>query len=140
MGEQLALESYNQLVNQFFYYLDERRYEDMIDMLSTDAVWFRRGIRHRGHEDIRSMLNERSTTMRIRHVLTNGFVDKDANGGPRFRAYMLGYRYDDGVVREPPLTISGPIRMLLTEAKFVPTPAGLRIGEVSVIPEFEFSN
>ncbi|CAN5512913.1 hypothetical protein BH09PSE5_BH09PSE5_20200 [soil metagenome] len=136
-----AFEACTQLSNRFFHCMDEQRYSDMLAMMVPDAVWHRQGKRLAGHDQIRAALNERSTSQRIRHVLTNGFVEREDSEGADYVAYMIGYKYDDGTTRQPPLTISGPMRMLLLNTRFVRRLDGdWLIQETSAIPEFEFAN
>ena len=140
MPSESVFELCTQLTHRFFYYLDERRYEDLIGLMQPDAVWHRQGRALRGLDAVRAALNERSATQRIRHVVTNGFVEQADAQAATYVAYMIGYRYDDGTVREPPLTISGPLRMLLVRTRFVRQPDGRwLIGETSAVPEFEFA-
>lgn len=140
MADASAFEACTQLTHRFFHCLDERRYDEMLAMMRPDAVWLRQGKRLAGHAQIRAALDERSASQRIRHVVTNGFVEREDAAGADYNAYMLGYRYDDGTPRQPPLTIAGPVRMLLIKTRFVREAGGAwRIQEMSAIPEFEFA-
>ncbi len=64
-----------QLTYRFFYYLDERRFADLLRMMKPDAVWHRQGKHLEGHVEILAELESRSTTQRIRHVITNSFIE-----------------------------------------------------------------
>jgi hypothetical protein len=139
MANASAFEACTQLTHFFFHCLDERRYDDLLALMRPDAVWHRQGKRLAGHAQIRAALEERSRTQRIRHVVSNGFVEREDAESADFNAYMIGYRFDDGTVRQPPLPIAGPLRMLLVRMRFVREADGAwRIRETSAIPEFEF--
>ncbi|MFA7680703.1 MAG: nuclear transport factor 2 family protein [Pigmentiphaga sp.] len=139
MGKQSKLEVCTQLSNQFFYYLDEFEYGKMIAMMRPNARWFRQGKTLSGHDAIREALHQRSSTQRIRHIVTNGFIEHEEAEKIHYLAYMLGYRYDDGTRCAPPLPINGPVRMLLVDMTFLRTPEhGWLIDDLKAIPEFEF--
>ncbi len=128
-----------QLTHRFYYYLDERRYADLVAMMKPDAVWHRQGKHPKGHREILAALEERSRTQRIRHVITNSFVDSSGDGSATVKGYMIAYRFDDGTVRQPPLTIDGPLSMLLMTTRFVREDDGKwLIAEQSAEPEFQF--
>lgn len=139
MPNESTLDLCNQATHRFFHRLDERRYVDMLDMMLPDAIWLRQGRRLCGHAQIMEALEARSPTMRVRHVMSNGFVESESADSAHYIAYMVGYRYDDGVVRQPPLTINGPARMLLVDTQFVRRNGAWLIRETHVVPEFEFS-
>ena len=129
-----------QLTYRFFYYLDERRYADLLALMNPDAVWDRQGKRLRGHKEILAALEGRSPTQRIRHVITNALIDASADGSATVKAYMIAYRFDDGAPPPlPPLTIDGPLSMSLLATRFVREGDGnWLIAEQSSVPEFQF--
>jgi len=129
-----------QLTYRFFYYLDERRFADLLRMMKPDAIWNRQGKHLRGHDEILAELESRSPTQRIRHVITNSFIDAADDRSATVRAYMVAYRFDDGAIPKPPITMDGPLRMVLLTTRFVRERDGeWLIAEQSAVPEFEFS-
>jgi len=138
MATESVYESLVQVTHRFFYFLDEFRYDDLVALMTEDAVWHRQGKVLRGREQVLAALAERPRTQRIRHVITNAFVDEDGAGSARLTAYLTAYRADEGVSRPPPQTIDGPFRLLLVDARFVRTEAGWRMAEQRGTPEFEF--
>ena len=139
MTSEAASNLFAQLTYRFFNYLDERRYADLVGMMKADAVWHRQGKHLRGHKEILAELESRSRTQHIRHVITNSFVDSASEGSVRAKAYMIAYRFDDGTARQAPLTIDGPLRLVLLSTDFVRESDGnWLIAEQSAVPEFEF--
>jgi hypothetical protein len=51
-----------QVTQRFFYCLDEGQYDELLALMSPEAVWHRQGKILRGHPQIRAALEERSTT------------------------------------------------------------------------------
>jgi pimeloyl-ACP methyl ester carboxylesterase len=54
-------------------------------------------------------------------------------------AYMTAYRFDDGSMRTPPVTIEGPFRVSLVNTRFLRDRGQWRIAEQRITPEFEFA-
>ena len=126
-----------QVTHRFFYCLDEGRYGELLALMSPEAVWHRQGRILRGHPQIRAALEERSSTQRIRHVITNAFLDKADDERAELRAYMTAYRFDDGKPSSGPVVIDGPFRLSLVRTRFARCGGEWRIVEQSLAPEFE---
>lgn len=128
-----------QLVHRFYYYLDERRYQDLVDMMRPDAIWHRQGKVLRGHDQALAALNERTTSLVIRHIITNTFLEQESDSDARLIAYLTAYRYDDGKpTTKRPLTIDAPYRVLLIKKRFVRHDDRWWIAESEGTTEFEF--
>lgn len=127
-----------QITHRFFYYLDERRYKDLIDLMRVDCVWYRQGKVLTGHPQVMAAMEERSTTQIIRHIVTNAFLDQANEDEAALTAYLTAYKYDDGSPRTPPVTIDRPFRLLLVKKQFVREGGRWLIAACSATPEFEF--
>jgi hypothetical protein len=139
MSLESATDTLAQLTYRFFYCLDERRFADLLAMMKPDAVWHRQGKHLRGHDEILAELKSRSPTQRIRHVITNSFIDTADDRSATVKAYMVAYRFDDGTAPQPPVALDGPLRMVLLTTHFVREGDGKwLIAEQSAVPEFEF--
>jgi hypothetical protein len=129
-----------QLVHRFYYYLDERRYQDLVDLMRRDAVWHRQGKILRGREEVMAALNQRPASQVIRHVITNMFLDQESEGDVRLIAYLTAYKYDDGTMTTTrPLSIDAPFRFLLIKKHFVRDGGRWWIVESEGTAEFEFN-
>ncbi len=128
-----------QIVHEFFYDLDEMRYDALLGLMREDARWHRQGKTLQGHPQILAALEERSRTQRIRHLVTNAFVETSDDSQAVMLAYLIAYRFDDGTLRKPPLPISGPFRLLLVRTRFSRDGEQWRIAEQRLDPQFEFT-
>jgi SnoaL-like domain len=136
---QSPFEDLLQLTHRFYWYLDEMRYADLVAVMREDAVWHRQGKVLKGHAQVLAAMAERPRTQRIRHVITNAFLSESDERSATLIAYLTAYRFDDGSMRKPPVTIDGPFRLLLVSIRFVRDRGEWRIAEQSTTPEFEFS-
>lgn len=127
-----------QITHRFYYYLDERRYKDLVGLMRPDGVWHRQGKILAGHTQVLAAMEERPTTQIIRHTITNAFLEHESENEAALIAYLTAYRYDDGSPRKPPVTIDGPFRLLLVKKRFVREGGRWLIAECSGTPEFEF--
>ena len=69
-----------QITHRFYYYLDERRYADLVSLMREDCVWHRQGKVLKGHGMVMEALNQRPATQIIRHVITNTFLERKGPG------------------------------------------------------------
>jgi hypothetical protein len=141
-SEQVASDAFQcaQVLNRFFYYLDEFRYEDLVALMPEDGTWFRQGQLLRGRGQILATLNERSRTQRIRHIITNTVVDVAEPGKAVGTAYLTVYKFDDGTELKRSPTIEGPFRISLVQVKFTKASDKWLIAEQHIAPQFEFSS
>lgn len=122
-----------------FDHLDERRYEDLLTLMTPDAVWHRQGKRLEGHGQILEALLERSATQRIRHLVTNLRQRRAGPDQVLCTHYMTAFRHDEGRVLTGPPTIAGPFRMSLVTTRLVQRDAAWQVAEQTIVTEFEFA-
>lgn len=127
-----------QLVFRYFYCLDELDYEGMLRLLSPDIHWSRLGIESRGIDEVRASLQGRSTTRRIRHVLTNNVMLERQGDRARGICYITSYMFENHQpVTEPP-RIRSPFLMNVLHCGFTRRPEGWRISELKLDIQFRF--
>jgi hypothetical protein len=136
----MLLPQCTQLINQLFYFLDQSDYEPLVALFDPKGVLHRQGEILRGSEQIMQAMKKRPATQRIRHVISNGFIESQSEEVVNFLAYMVAYRFDDGSVRTGPVEISRPLRMSLVRAVLRQHDGVWKIAEMSFTPEFEFVN
>ena len=118
--------------------LDERRYGELVSLMTEDAIWHRQGQSLRGHAQILAALAQRSPTQRIRHLVTNLLVRAASADEIHCSHYMTALRYDDGQERRGPLRIDGPFRMSVVTSRLVNHDGTWRVAEQAIATEFEF--
>jgi hypothetical protein len=131
-------ESCRDAICRFFYYLDEWRYEDMMRLMSVDAVWVRQGETLCGEAAIRAALEKRNPKLRIRHVITNSIVDQKNDGTAFAIFYLTSYKHDDARHLDGPAKISGPFRFLTIESNFVQIDNRWHIQKLVNVDQFHF--
>lgn len=134
-----AYEALVQTTHRFFWYLDEFRYDELVAMFLPQGTWHRQGKVLAGPTQILAALNERPRSQRIRHVVSNAFIERmEGDDVAHFICYMIGYRADEGVPKPAPQTIDGPLRLLLVRTRFERHQGVWRIAEQIAAPEFDF--
>jgi len=106
-------------VTKLYYYLDERRYEDILNLFVEDGKWRRKEKWRSGRTDILASLNERPSTQIIRHVITNAHIEKQDERSATVIAYMLSYTFDDGKPHQGVISISGPANLFTMVTELV---------------------
>lgn len=127
-----------QLIHQLFYFLDQSDYEPLVALFEPNGILHRQGEVLCGSSQIMQAMKKRPATQRIRHVISNGFIQSRPEELVHFVAYMVAYRFDDGSVRTGPVEISRPLRMSVIRASLRLTQDVWKIAEMSFTPEFEF--
>lgn len=127
-----------QLIHQLFYFLDESQYPELVGLFTEQGWWQRQGELLTGHAQIMQALNKRSTTQRIRHVISNAFVVNAPDGTVSLTAYMTAYRFDDGRRHEGSVGISRPFRLSVVKAGLQAVEERWLISSLDLVPEFEF--
>ena len=127
-----------QLTHRFYYCLDEFRYQDLASLMREDGVWHRQGKVLKGRAQVVAALEERPRTQRIRHVITNAFLESESADAASLVAYLTAYKYDDGKPIKATPTIDGPFRLLLVKKRFAKSNGKWMIAESAGAPEFEF--
>ena len=134
----MSLPECMQVTHQLFYFLDESKYHDLVSLFTANGTWHRQGELLSGREQIMQALLKRSTTQRIRHVISNGFIESQSLEQIQMVAYMLAYRFDDGALHTGPVEISRPLRMSVVRASLRQSEGGWKVAEMTLTPEFEF--
>lgn len=135
-----ALSGCMQTTHEMFYYLDESRYSQLIGLFTTQGTLHRQGELLSGHEQIMQAMLKRSRTQRIRHVISNGFIESQSSGLTHIVAYMTAYRFDDSTLRSGPVEISRPFRMSIVRASLQASDDTWKIASMAFSTEFEFSS
>jgi hypothetical protein len=133
-----CLSECTQVIHQLFFCLDESRYDTLAGLFDAAGVWHRQGEVLAGTEQILHAMRQRSTTQRIRHVISNCFIESGSRDCANLVAYMTAYRFDDGTMRTGPVAISSPFRISLVRASLRRTDDAWKIAELNLVPEFEF--
>lgn len=134
----MALPGCMQVTHQLFYFLDESKYENLVALFTPNGTLHRQGALLTGRSEIMQAMSKRSTTQRIRHVITNGFIESQSPEKVHLVAYMTAYRFDDGRLHAGTVEINRPLRLSLVRAALQPSDEGWRISEMTFTPEFEF--
>lgn len=129
----------SQVTHQFFWYLDEFRYQDLVATMEPEARWHRQGKVLTGHQEILAALELRSRTQKIRHVMTNLQISSLSADEAATIGYMTAYKHDDGADAPLPRSISAPSGLLLVQTRFRRHGDQWLISEQAATPEFVFS-
>ena len=135
----LVLSGCMQTTHEMFYCLDESRYAQLVGLFMPHGTLHRQGELLTGHGQIMQAMVKRSSTQRIRHVISNGFIESQAAGLAHVVAYMTAYRFDDGTLHSGPVEISRPFRMSIVRASLQQTDNTWKIASMAFSTEFEFT-
>ena len=136
----LALSGCTQVMHEMFHALDTANYERLVKTFVPDGTLLRQGELLQGRNQIMNAMQKRSTTQRIRHVISNTFIDSQAAGLMHLVAYMTAYRFDDGTLHTGPVAISRPFRMSIVHASMRPQDDSWQIAAMTFTPEFDFAS
>jgi hypothetical protein len=134
----MALPGCWQVTHQLYYFLDESRSGNLVALFTPSGSLFRQGELLIGHGEIMQAMLNRSTTQRIRHVISNGVIESQAQGCVNLVAYMTAYCFDDGRRHPGLVALSRLLRLSLVRVALQPTDEGWKITEISFTTEFEF--
>jgi len=123
---------------RFYDLFDRWDYEGMAALFMPDGAWHRAGKLLQGRAAIVAELQTRSTTQKIRHVLTNLLVDVHDETHAEARCYLTVYRQDSGTATSAPAVIRAPSLVLVVTASLVGGAQGWRIARQTMQREFEF--
>ena len=137
--QESTLSASTQLIHQLFYFLDETDYPKLTALFKPQGTWKRQGELLAGHAQILQALSKRSTTQRLRHVISNTFLSSSEPASATLTAYMTAYRFDDGSHKTGCVTISRPFRLSVVHAKLEAPDGCWRVAELDLVPEFDFS-
>lgn len=140
---------------RFFHFLDARRYDRLLELMTPDVYWLRQGKAHRGREQVLQTLQGRHAGMRVRHVVSNVVSDDDERD-PAWQAhaealaiggasdsvvtsnYLTAYRFDDPGQQPPPWHIQGPHKFSVVHTRFVRSGGEWLIAGQLMLVEFLF--
>ncbi|WP_233831697.1 hypothetical protein [Paraburkholderia sp. ZP32-5] len=105
-------------LTQFFLHLDRSSYAALLALTHARFRWHRQGKILDGHTDVLAALNERPSTQRVVHVITNAVVEDATPASITLGAYMTAYRSGDGPPPDGPATIAGPLRLSRVTTRF----------------------
>lgn len=127
-----------QTLTRFFNYFDQWRYGDMADLFAPDGVWHRQGKALQGKAAIVAVLDTRSRTQTVRHVVTNIQVDVVDAMTADFSLYVTAYIHDDGTLATTPPKVQMPSLLLVVPGQFVKWDDVWKIASMSMNREFVF--
>ena len=127
-----------QVLIRFFNYFDQWGYREMADLFAPDGVRHRQGKALRGRAEILAALDARSTTQRVRHVVTNVQIDVVAADAATSLLYLTAYMHETGAKQASPPRIRAPYLFLVVPGRLVRTGAGWKIASMEMNREFEF--
>ena len=127
-----------QVLTRFFNDFDQWRYADMADLFAEDGVWLRQGQALAGRAAILAALAQRSTTQRVRHVVTNLQIDVIDADTAASLLYVTAYRHDSGAMEAQPPRIRAPYLLLVVPGRLRRTKAGWKIARMEMNRAFEF--
>jgi SnoaL-like domain len=133
-----VLPACTQVVHQLFYFLDQFRYQELAALFTPGGTLLRQGQLLVGREGIVEALSKRSTTQRIRHLISNAFIESQSAERVYLVAYMVAYQFDNGMPTSGPAHISRPFRMSIVRAAMSQTGSTWEIAEMTFTTEFNF--
>jgi hypothetical protein len=117
------------LTTAFAVHLDSRRYEEVADLFSVDALYNPRGTPYRGRLQILEYLHGRPTSRRSRHVITNQFVRITGPRTATGECVLLYFVHEDPLAESVPAPLAGIELVGDYLDRFVLTDDGWRIAE-----------
>ena len=101
-------------VLQFFRYLDDREYDRIPNLFSSDGVWHRRDVATIGPDQIRQSFVEIPPVMPTVHLVTNLQIDQVSPHQAHAVFYVLVLRSSSGVNSgSPPWPMEMPLMLTL---------------------------
>jgi hypothetical protein len=118
------------LMATFFNRLDDRRSEDVANLMAPEGVWLRQGRELRGAAMVFEAMNQRSQTVNTRHLMTNQELTATGADAVEGRFVATIYAHDSG---KPQAVgkLEGPRSIAVFEVKFCRTTDGWRIAHLS---------
>lgn len=118
------------LSNALSYFLDHRRYEDLVALFTQDGVFDRLGHISRGREDLLRAMRERSTGITTRHLAANYYFTQVDEKIAKAVVYNVTYVGDGGDDRALPQEHRFSRSVFIEFADtYRKTPEGWRIAE-----------
>lgn len=109
-GERLLLieRDVERAIMAFFHALDSSNFEQLIQSVASDGIWYRQGKELRGREMVRAAMKAREPGARTKHLVTNLLIDSVTEDKAEARFYMTAFRADGDPGRPRPDKIELP--------------------------------
>lgn len=107
-----------QVVQSFYQCLDEKRYEDMVNLFAKDGVWVRLGKELVGRDNIRKAMAERDSWLTA-HLVTNLRVQVIDADHAETTQYITLYRHEDFDAAKGAAPVVLPLAVLRHRDKLV---------------------
>lgn len=127
---QLQIEAeLTRLSHNFAYYMDYRKYDQLVELFMPDALFDRILHVHKGHDEIRAGLAERAAHILTRHVSTNFHFEHISPDEARGVVYNMSHYGEMNPAGEAPAVFSGPGMLLEFHDRYTRTSEGWRFAE-----------
>ncbi len=100
-----------QLVYEFYACLDEKRYDDMVELFAEDGAWVRLGEELRGKKAIKATMGTREEWITA-HLVTNARIRVRDESNADTTQYITLYRHEDWNPADGPAPIVLPLGVL----------------------------
>jgi SnoaL-like domain len=100
-----------QLIQKFYGYLDEKRYQDLADLFAEDGTWVRLGKPVTGPDAIMNLMEEREDWITT-HVVTNLRVIVRSEDEVETVQYVTLYRHEGWDANDGPAPVVLPLGVL----------------------------
>lgn len=100
-----------QQVLKFYRYLDEKRYDDLVELFAEDGAWVRLNVELTGKERIREAMRERDDWLTA-HLVTNISVDIINENRVETTQYITLYRHEGWDESRGPAPVVLPLGVL----------------------------
>jgi hypothetical protein len=103
----------NQLVLNFYGFLDEKRYDELAELFAEDGAWVRLNKELKGRQKIRDAMNERSDWLTA-HLVSNVRIDIVDADHASSTLYVTLYRHEGWDAAAGPAPVVLPLAVLRT--------------------------
>lgn len=97
-----------EVTTRFFWLLDHNRYADLMGLMADSAVWYRQGLELRPGQEMMTVLERRSPTRVVAHLLSNLLATPMHADRVLVTGYMTAYAHDEGTAPSSPAPLNGP--------------------------------
>ncbi len=124
------------LIFRFFLHLDEQEYDQLAQLMAPSGTWLRNNVLLKGPESVREAMRTRPVGFTTRHLITNIIFDCPDQDHAEATYYMTVFVHTGETRPTAPVPIDLPMHVSTFRQKFVRTPQGWRIAELSGEPTF----
>ena len=107
-----------QVLQRMFHSIDLRDYETVAQQFVAEPHWVRQGQTLKSRPEIVAAMKARPESLFTFHILTSVWVESTGADKAKARAYMTVFRKDSGKVQTPPLAMTVPDMIVVTNAEF----------------------